>query len=211
MNTNNRSRRGRGRGVSRAVRSYVHRQDHQLAYGRQLKPQNYPGATVEQPWNSAVIQLGGTGDSTITIELLVQQAQKQLGLQVFDGSTLLGSVGIDVRPISIRVWALQPSRPIRLEVVSFTEDASQANRTFTAWPGAQRLPAVGYEWGNIVQSGLYNSTKDKTLALARIDVSSKVPWLSYFQILWKSSTSQPVSDSVVSKVCISQSLATLTL
>lgn len=194
------SRRGAGRvnrGVSRAVRSYVRRQDRMVAYGERLYPGPYPGALVEQPWNSAVIQLGGLGDSDITIQSIHDQLVKQLGLITYDTSKIqTGIVDVDLRPTSIRAWALKADRPISLSVIGFTEDASQPSQIFTCWPGAQRLPSVGYKWPQFVNSGLFNTPTDNANRLARVDVGGSNAWLVYFDVLWRSASHLAISERV---------------
>lgn len=193
------NRRGsrRGRGVSRPVRNYVHRQDRMVAYGRELKPGPFPNAIVDQPWNSCVLQLGNVGDSDITNELAAAQLCKQMGLICYDAAkTQLGTVDVDMRYVKIRVWALKNKAPISLSVLGFTEDASQPSQIYTCWPGSNRLPSVGYEWPQFYQTALYNATSDKDQRVARVDVGKDIPWLAYVDVLWRSSSHQPISEAV---------------
>lgn len=208
-----RGRRTRGGGVPRAVRRYVHRAERMIAYGRQLFPSSYPGAVIGQPWNTATVELGSAGDQDITVKLLCDQLTKQIGLAVYNSAgSATGYVNVDIRPLSIRCWALSAQRPISLSVIWLTEDASVASQIFTSWPGANRLPAVGYEWSKVIQTAGYNYVNDGTSVLAKVDVSgNNAKWLAYFQVLWKSSTHMPIAESAAKRCEITDHMCSLSL
>lgn len=182
--------RGRNRGQTRrgeVTAAHLHRR----LMGRTFQGSFDPPATVDKPWNSAVIQLGGTGDTKVTPKLIVPVIISQMGL--------VSTQTLEMRVRNCRVWALDVSgRPLRVSFLGLTVNDASVLATMEDWGTVQHYPHVGYEWPASVQ--LYSWSTSQTAIVFSVDVSASVAWLAYLDLLWRSDQYTPITETVRSKL-----------
>lgn len=182
-----RGNRGRGRASLRRITNRTNR----MVRGHTVTPRFDPPAIVDKPWNSAVIQVGNTGDDDVTISDIHKVALSQMGI--------VSTQTCEYRVRSVRVWGLSVSRPIRVSFFGFAGNDKSPLAEQLDWGTTQRFPRIGYSYPASFQ--LYSFTSSGKSVLFHVDVGkdsagNPIPWLAYVDLLWRSDVSSPVSQSI---------------
>lgn len=156
--------------------------------GRTFTPSAEPPAFSDKPWNQAVINVGGTKDQAVKISDVHTVALSQLGL--------LSTQTLEYRIRAVRVWALTPSRPLRVAWYGFGANDRSALATLMDWGAPQRLPRVGFQYPESVQDYTFSSAGNAVLFSVDVGSSSPTSWLAYVELLWRSDTYSPISSMV---------------
>lgn len=177
------ARRG-GRAQSGMSRRSLHNEIRGVLFTPSFDPPSY----VDMPWNSAIVNIAGTGDFTVTPKLFLPVAVKQFGL--------VSTQTLQFRFLSCRIWALSVSRPLRCAFYGITAGSVQPIAVDTDWGAPQRVPKIGYRWPATLQNIVWDGGSGDTMFTVDVGTAENISWIAYVETLWRSDKYVPIADSV---------------